>query len=206
MENVFGIPGRQMIVALDPVRPREKIFLRRSTSINDLDRPRYSVRVTIKLNTTSIKHRVDAINKIARPEMERFHAAILAQKTSSHEPIDPIKEASGHQVLGRKAYADLLNDSLSLGMKTRRIAPTWHEPCPGGIAINEGVPGSGKSRLICGLTKMFSALKNKRGMSSVCTLIEVPTKAAGDAIYSAFTDFSTLSIANASYIRVYTSD
>jgi hypothetical protein len=204
MQNVFGIPGRQMIVALDPVRPREKIFLRRSTSINDLDRPRYSVRVTIKINTTSIKHRVDAINKISDPEMERFHAAILAQKTSSHEPIDPIKEASGHQVLGRKAYEDVLNNSLFAWNEDQKNCFYMARALPGGIAINEGVPGSGKSRLICGLTKMFSALTNKRGMSSVCTLIEVPTNAAGDALYSAFTHFSTLCSADASCIRVYT--
>jgi len=204
MENVFGIPGQQMIVALGPVRPRERIFLHRSTSINDLDRPRYAVRVTVKIDTTSIKHRVDAINKISCPEMERFHAAIIAQKTSSHEPIDPIKEASGHQALGRKVYEDVLNDSLFAWNEDQKNCFYMARALPGGIAINEGVPGSGKSRLICGLTKMFSALKNRRGMNSVCTLIEVPTNAAGDAIYSAFTHFSTLSGTEASCIRVYT--
>jgi hypothetical protein len=204
MENVFGIPGRQMIVALDPVRPREKIFLRRSTSIDDLDRPRYSVRVAIEINTTSVKHRVDAINKISLHEMERFHAAIIAQKTSSHEPIDPIKEASGHQAFGREVYEDVLNDSRFAWNEDQKNCFSMARALPGGIAINEGVPGSGKSRLICGLTKMFSALKNKHGMNSVCTLIEVPTNAAGDAIYSAFTHFSTLSSVKASCIRVYT--
>jgi hypothetical protein len=204
MENIFGIPGRRMIVALDPVRPAEKIFLRRSTPISDLDRPRYAVRVAIKINTTSIRHRVDAINKISRPEMQRFHAAIIAQKTSSHEPIDPVKEASGHQVLGSKVYEDVLNDSLFAWNKDQKNCFYMARALPGGIAVNEGVPGSGKSRLICGLTKMFSALKNKSGMNSICTLIEVPTNAAGDAIYSAFTHFSTLSRVKASCIRVYT--
>lgn len=204
LENVFGIPGRQMVVVLNPKREREKTFLRQAASINELSRDKYRATVQIDLETASVKHRVDAINKIATPEMERFHAAILARKTSSHKPFDPVKDASGNKEQGNRVYHSVLNDPLFAWNDDQKNCFKMSREMLGRIQINEGVPGSGKSRLICGLTKMFSSLKNKHAEKSVCILISVPTNAAGDQIYKALREFGKLSDASAPVIRVYT--
>lgn len=205
LENIFGIAGKYIIVSLNARRTKESQWLKdQAPPLTSVSRTHYEATVTFTINTSPVKYRVDAINKIGDRSMERFHEAILARNTSSYASFDPVQKASASLPSGNKLFQDILLSDAFNWNEDQRNCFNVIRALPARVAIMEGVPGSGKSRLIAGFVQLFCGLKNEHGSNSTCVLVQVPTNAAGDSVHEAIQKFNKLTDASSQVIRVYT--